>query len=180
MRRHEASDAAIARRAAELDGNGFESDGYLIANAQHNCVAGFIDKYASGQTDLWLMQKCSDPGRPLETVEVRGGAIRQAFQSHNRQVTAAQRGFLADWCEAVGYNMPSGGRMRTLGAWRETNDTHGWEGLTPLPKCSFRGDGATRAARWPCPSAHRRRMARGGLAISAAADAFVRARRVFG
>lgn len=101
MRRHEASDAAAARRAAELDGNGFESDGYLIrpaatvreipqeANAQHNCVAGFIDKYASGQTDLWLMRKCSDPGTPLVTVEVRGGTIRQPFQSHNRQVTAA-------------------------------------------------------------------------------------------
>lgn len=85
------------------------------ANAQHNCAAGFIDKYASGQTDLWLMRKASDPDRPLVTVEVRGGAIRQAFQSHNRQVTAAQRGFLADWCEAVGYRMPTGGRMRALG-----------------------------------------------------------------
>lgn len=128
MRRHEASDAAIARRTAELGGKGFESDGYLIrpaatvheildeANAQHNCVAGFIDKYASGQTDLWLMRKASDPDRPLVTVEVRGGAIRQAFQSHNRQVTAALRGFLADWCEAVGYRMPTGGRMRALGA----------------------------------------------------------------
>ncbi len=126
--RDEASDAAVARRAEELDGNGFESDGYLIrpaaavreildeANAQHNCVAGFIDKYASGQTDLWLMRKTSDPDTPLVTVEVRGGTVRQAFQSHNRQVTAAQRRFLADWCEAVGYNMPSGGRMRALGA----------------------------------------------------------------
>ena len=128
MRRHEASDAAIARRAAELGGNGFEADGYLIrpaasvteildeANAQHNCVAGFIDKYASGQTDLWLMRKCSDPDRPLVTVEVRGGTVRQAFQSHNRQVTAAQRRFLSDWCEAAGYRMPTGGRMRALGA----------------------------------------------------------------
>ena len=128
MRRHEASDAAVARRAEELDGNGFESDGYLIrpaatvreildeANAQHNCVAGFIDKYASGQTDLWLMRKTSDPDTPLVTVEVRGGTVRQAFQSHNRQVTTAQRRFLADWCEAVGYRMPSGGRMRALGA----------------------------------------------------------------
>lgn len=124
MRRHEASDAAISRRAAELGGNGFESDGYLIrpaatvrkildeANAQHNCAAGFIDKYASDQTDLWLMRKVSDPDEPLVTVEVRGGTVRQAFQSHNRQVTAAQCRFLSDWCEAVGYRMPTGGRMR--------------------------------------------------------------------
>ena len=128
MRRHEASDAAVARRAEELDGNGFESDGYLIrpaatvreildkANAQHNCVAGFTDKYASGKTDLWLMRRASDPDAPLVTVEVRGGTVRQAFQSHNRQVTAAQRRFLSDWCEAMGYRMPTGGRMRALGA----------------------------------------------------------------
>ena len=128
MRLHEASDEAVARRAAELEGNGFESDGYLIrpaasvreildeANAQHNCVAGFIDRYASGQTDLWLMRRAGDPEAPLVTVEVRDSAVRQAFQSHNRQVTATQRKFLADWCEAVGYRMPTGGRMRALGA----------------------------------------------------------------
>ena len=91
MRRHEASDEAIARRAAGLDGNGFESDGYIIrpaatvreileeANAQHSCVTSFIDKYAQGQTDLWLMRRVSDPDSPLVTVEVRDGAVRQAF-----------------------------------------------------------------------------------------------------
>ena len=131
MRRHEASDAAIAARAEALSGKSYDSDGYLVrpaatvreildeANAQHNCVAGFIDKYASGQTDLWLMRKCSDPDRPLVTVEVRGGTVRQAFQSHNRQVTATQRGFLTDWCEAVGYNMPTEGRMRAGSVARE-------------------------------------------------------------
>ena len=128
LRLHKASDEAIARRAAELEGNGFESDGYVIrhaasvreiideANAQHNCVAGFIDKYANGQTDLWLMRRATKPDEPLVTIEVRNGTVRQAFQSHNRQVTASQRRVLADWCEAVGYRMPSGGRMRALGA----------------------------------------------------------------
>ena len=128
LRLHEASDEAIARRAAELEGNGFESDGYVIrpaasvreiideANAQHNCVAGFIDKYANGQTDLWLMRKSSKPNEPLVTIEVRNGTVRQAFQSHNRQVTASQRRVLADWCGTVGYRMPEGRRMCALGA----------------------------------------------------------------
>lgn len=64
LRRHQASDEAIARRAAELDGRSFESDGHIIrpaasvqemldeANAQSNCVAGFIDKYARGDTEI--------------------------------------------------------------------------------------------------------------------------------
>lgn len=128
MRRHEASDEAIARRAAGLDGNGFESDGYIIrpaatvreileeANAQHSCVASCIDKHAQGQTDLWLMRRVSDPDSPLVTVEMRNGAVRQAFQSHNRQVAAAQCRVLKDWCETMGYRMPTGGRMRALGA----------------------------------------------------------------
>mgnify|MGYP000936790162 CR=1 FL=1 len=128
LRLHEASDEAIARRASELEGNGFDSDGYVIrpaasvreiideADAQHNCVAGFIDKYARGETDLWLMRKAAKPDEPLVTVEVRGGNVRQAFQSHNRQVTAEQRRVLSDWCEAVGYRMPTGRRMRALGA----------------------------------------------------------------
>ena len=47
---------------------------------------------------------------------MRGSNVRQAFQSHNRQVTAEQRRVLSDWCETVGYRMPTGGRMRALGA----------------------------------------------------------------
>ena len=39
------------------------------ANAQHNCVAGFIDKYAQGQTDLWLMRKAAKPDESLVTIE---------------------------------------------------------------------------------------------------------------
>ena len=79
-------------------------------------MAGFIDKYANGQTDLWLMRKSSKPNESLVTIEVRNRTVRQAFQSHNRQVTASQRRVLSDWCEAVGYHMPTGGRMRALGA----------------------------------------------------------------
>ena len=85
MRRHEASDEAIARRAAGLDGNGFESDGYIIrpaatvreileeAAAQHSCVASCIDKHAQGQTNLWLMPEGQRPRLPARD---RRGARR--------------------------------------------------------------------------------------------------------
>ena len=128
LRRHRASDEAIARRAAELDGKSFESDGHVIrpaasvreildeANAQSNCVAGFIDKYARGDTEIWLMRRSDSPDESLVTVEVRDGRVRQAFQSHNRQVTAEQRRVLRDWCSAVGYRAPRNWGMRALGA----------------------------------------------------------------
>lgn len=128
LRRHRASDEAIARRAAELDGRSFESDGHIIrpaasvqemlneANAQSNCVASFIDKYVQGDTEIWLMRRANSPDIPLVTVEVRDGRIRQAFRSHNRQVTAEQRRVLRDWCSGVGYHAPRDWRMRALGA----------------------------------------------------------------
>ncbi|MCI2085656.1 MAG: hypothetical protein LKJ98_02745 [Olsenella sp.] len=78
-------------------------------------LRGYLDKRAEhprgGTADFLPRFTCA-----LHSMKWRGGAIRQAFQSHNRQVTAAQRGLLADWCEAVGYRMPTGGRMRALGA----------------------------------------------------------------
>jgi hypothetical protein len=128
LRRHRASDETISRRAAELSGRSFESDGHVIhpaasvreildeANAQDNCVASFIDKYARGDTEIWLMRRADSPDASLVTVEVRDGRIRQAFQSHNRQVTAEQRRVLRDWCGAVGYRVPRDWRMRALGA----------------------------------------------------------------
>lgn len=115
-----ASDSAITARAEALSGNSYESDGYLIrpaasvqeildeANAQSNCVASFIDKYAAGRTDLWLMRDADDPDTPLVTVEVRDGAVRQAFQSYNRQITASQRAFLSARPSATGCRAEGG------------------------------------------------------------------------
>ena len=85
-------------------------------NAQSNCASGFIDKYARGDTEIWLMRRADSPDVPLVTVEVRDGRIRQAFRSHNRQVTAEQRRVLRDWCSGVGYHAPRDWRMRALGA----------------------------------------------------------------
>ena len=60
--------------------------------------------------------KCNGEGKTTCDDCNGDGKVRQAFQSHNRQVTAEQRRVLSDWCSAVGYVMPSGRRMRALGA----------------------------------------------------------------
>ena len=79
-------------------------------------MAGFIDKYARGDTEIWLMRRADSPDESLVTVEVRDGRVRQAFRSHNRQITAKQWRVLRDWCSGVGYRMPGEGRMGALGA----------------------------------------------------------------
>ena len=127
-RRHAASDEAVARRAGQLAGGSAERDGFLIrpaasvreivdeGNAQHSCVATFIDAYARGETDLWLMRDAAHPDAPLVTAEVRGGALRQALQSRNRPVTAEQWRFVEAWCAEQGYRVQQTRRMRPLGA----------------------------------------------------------------
>ena len=76
------------------------------AEAQHNCLATYLDKYASGHTDIWLMREADRPGDSLVTVEVRDGRLRQAFRACNRQLTERQMRWLRDWCATCGYEVP--------------------------------------------------------------------------
>jgi hypothetical protein len=71
MRRHEASDAAITRRAAELDGNGFESDGYLIRPAA--TVAGFSTRPTLSTTAWQGSSTSTQAARPTS-----GSCVGQA------------------------------------------------------------------------------------------------------
>jgi hypothetical protein len=78
------------------------------AEAQDNCLATYIPKVASGATDVYVMRSAEHPDASLVTVEVRRGTVRQAFQSHNRQLTEDQRAWLSEWCESQGIAMPTG------------------------------------------------------------------------
>ena len=125
MRQYDRYGDTVSSRAEELSEHSMDDDKYLIrpvatvkelfeeAAAQHNCLATYLEKYASGQTDIWLMRKASNPEKSLVTVEVRDGRMRQAFQACNRQITQAQRRWLQEWCDECGYIMPEG-RMHAL------------------------------------------------------------------
>ena len=76
------------------------------AEAQGNCLATYIPKVASGATDVYVMRSAERPDASLVTVEVRRGTVRQAFQSHNRQLTEDQRAWLSEWCESQGIAIP--------------------------------------------------------------------------
>ncbi|MDO4797194.1 MAG: PcfJ domain-containing protein [Coriobacteriales bacterium] len=115
----------VNRRAEELSEHSMDDDKYLIrpvanvrelldeAEHQHNCLATYLDKYASGDTDIWLMRATDSPDKSLVTVEVRDGRVRQAFQACNRQITQSQSRWLRKWCAECGYVMPEG-RMHAL------------------------------------------------------------------
>lgn len=83
------------------------------AEAQHNCLATYVDAVAGGLTDVWLMRRAGDPDRSLVTVEVRDGEVRQAFRACNQVPSDGELRWLSAWCEKVGYH-PHRGRMQAL------------------------------------------------------------------
>ena len=125
MRQYDRYGDGVNRRAEELTEHSMNDGKCLIrpvanvrelldeAEHQHNCLATYLDKYANGNTDIWLMRRANDPDRSHVTVEVRDGRVRQAFQACNRQITQSQRRWLRKWCDECGYVMPEG-RMHAL------------------------------------------------------------------
>ena len=117
--RHLARAADFALRAHELARYEWDDGTFRVmapqrpedlveeSNLMHNCVRGYIDRHARGDTSVLLMRRSAAPEVPLVTVEVRDGSVRQAFQSHNRVIDAEQRDFLERWGERVGVEVPS-------------------------------------------------------------------------
>lgn len=123
--RHSREDGHVRARANALADKSYSDDVYLIrpvasvsemveeSERQHNCLATYVGKVAAGETDIWLMRRASDPDKSLVTVEVRDGAIRQAFRACNEVPSGKELRWLSEWCGRVGYRTHHG-RMRAL------------------------------------------------------------------
>lgn len=67
------------------------------AAQQANCLASYIEPYAKDETDIFFMRTSLDPDKSLVTVEVRNGAIRQAYRACNRRPSDEELEWLAKW-----------------------------------------------------------------------------------
>ena len=126
-RRDSAQDGRIRARAEALADKAYSDGDYGIrpvastaelleeSERQHNCLDTYADKVAAGETDIWLMRLADRPDESHVTVEVRGGAVRQAFRACNELPSDAELAWLDEWCQRVGYR-PHRGFMRALGA----------------------------------------------------------------
>lgn len=120
--RHVGYDAAIQKRYRRLDKKyGFTFGGLVLrpamsaaevigeGEALHHCVAGYVDKYAEGGTNIFVLRRAVEPDTPWRTVEIgkdgrviqdRGlyndGAARGLMDSHYRQMLDL---FWAAWKE---------------------------------------------------------------------------------
>lgn len=74
------------------------------AVAQSNCLASYIPSVLDGAAQVFFLRERANPEAPFVTVEVDPGAGRvvQAKARFNREPDERARGWLRDWCDAVG------------------------------------------------------------------------------
>jgi len=70
------------------------------ANQQHNCVASYSNRIASGSTYVYVMREKAAPERSLITIELSpdGRTVRQKYLASNRPIhNKAQSDFIDRW-----------------------------------------------------------------------------------
>ncbi len=63
---------------------------------QNNCVAGYADRHADGDTIIMVLRKCSEPRKPWHTVEIDPVTLecRQCYAAHNHKRTPEAAEFM--------------------------------------------------------------------------------------
>jgi len=85
----------IKKRAKALEKYRFEYQGLIIrpvtsskelineGKALHHCVGTYADRYAKGQTNIFVIRKASKPDKPFYTVEIRQNEVIQTRGNKN-------------------------------------------------------------------------------------------------
>ena len=68
---------------------------------QNNCVAGYANRHADGKTIIMVLRKCSEPRKPLHTVEIdpKTLACRQCYAAHNHKRTPEAAEFMEKYLD---------------------------------------------------------------------------------
>ncbi|AZS17408.1 PcfJ domain-containing protein [Paenibacillus lutimineralis] len=109
MKRDKAMNIKIANRLDELNEYYFESDGFILRPAESatelfkegealkHCVGGYTRRYASGETDIFVIRKASSPDVPFYTMEIKNGEIIQTRGLRNCKMTREVQRFVDDF-----------------------------------------------------------------------------------
>lgn len=89
LRADELLAAKIAERVKSLRKMQFEALGFILRPAQgsqelidegkalHHCVGTYADRYAKGETDIFVLRRADKPDKPFYTMEIKQGIIVQ-------------------------------------------------------------------------------------------------------
>ena len=77
-------------------------DFYDEATSMSNCLASYVDKYASGEDYIVFMRNKDTPDKSLVTIELSlYGDLRQAYQERNTRITEVQKNAINTWLAKV-------------------------------------------------------------------------------
>ncbi|MDO3680409.1 PcfJ domain-containing protein [Paenibacillus ehimensis] len=101
-----ALNAKIAARLKDLERYRFEHSGLILrpaassielfdeGKALNHCVGGYADRYAKGETDLFVIRRVEQPDQPFYTMEVRNGNVVQCRGQKNCVPTPEVKAFV--------------------------------------------------------------------------------------
>lgn len=105
-RDEEAERKWIARQKKLKAKYSFKADGYAIVvpkkindliregKDMHNCVGGYVDRVASGKTDVVYIRKVAEINKSLGTMEICDGRIKQARGKYNQDLPKEVQDFV--------------------------------------------------------------------------------------
>ena len=73
---------------------------YIEGNKMINCVFGYADRYAKGQTSIFVLRKLAEENKPFVTVEINNGKIVQALAKRNKMCGIQEKRFLEEYSAA--------------------------------------------------------------------------------
>ena len=76
------------------------------AHDQANCLGGYINAYANGETDLYFLRMKETPNESLVTIEIRDGALRQAYRARNEMPNEDELRAIHDWATEKEFYVP--------------------------------------------------------------------------
>jgi hypothetical protein len=65
--------------------------------ALHHCVGTYADRYAKGETNLFVIRRAADPNRPFFTMEIKNNKIVQTRGLKNCSPTKEVQAFIDEF-----------------------------------------------------------------------------------
>lgn len=82
----------------------FPSDLHREGAELNHCVGTYTNSVLSGRTKIFFVRKKSQPDKPLVTIEVNSGKVRQERGRGNRMTTPEEHQFIQNWIKSYNEN----------------------------------------------------------------------------
>lgn len=116
VRKQKVDEAKFAEQVNRLKTYEWKNEEYIIkcpkskdeiideSIQQANCLAGYIQNFTDGKSDIFFLRKLNTPQKSLVTIEIRGGRLTQAYRARNKRISDEEQSVVHKWCKAMGFS----------------------------------------------------------------------------